>query len=104
MVLDKYVPSTEQVRTALSLPLTPLQYIVSAPIRLFDDLSQLLTTQDALYKENIDLKADQLLLKAELQRLLAIESENNQLKGLVQSSKQIRGKMLIAQLLAVDSG
>jgi rod shape-determining protein MreC len=104
MILDKYVPATEQVRKALSLPLTPLQYIVSAPIQWIGNLNHLLSSQDVLHKENIDLKAEQLLLKAELQRLLAIESENNQLKGLLQSSKQIHGKMIIAQLLAVDSG
>src|SRR5690348_8260361 len=99
MILDKYLPATEQVRTALSLPLVPLQYLVSAPIQGIDKLSHLLSTQDALHKENIDLKAEQLLLKAELQRLLAIELENNHLKGLLQSSKQIHGKMIIAQLL-----
>ncbi len=103
MVLDKYVPSTEQVRTALSLPLAPLQYLVSAPVRWIDNLNYLLSSQDSLHKENIDLKAEQLLLKAELQRLQAVETENNQLKGLVQSSKQIHGKMLIAQLVAIDS-
>jgi len=103
MVLDKYVPATEQVRTALSLPLAPFQYLVSAPIQWFDKLSYLLSKQDSLHQENIDLKAEQLLLKAELQRVAAIESENNHLKGLLQSSQQIHGKTLIAQLLAVDS-
>ncbi|HVY53353.1 MAG TPA: rod shape-determining protein MreC [Gammaproteobacteria bacterium] len=103
MVFDKNIPATEHIRTALSLPLAPLQYIVSAPIQLIDKLNQLASTQDALRKENIDLKAQQLLLKAELQRLVAIESENNRLKGLLQSSKQIHGKMIVAQLLAVNS-
>lgn len=104
MVLDKYIPATEQIRRVLYLPLTPLHYMVSAPIQWIDNLNHLLSSQDALHKENIELKAEQLLLRAELQRLQAIESENNQLKGLLQSSKQVRGKMIIAQLLAVDSG
>ena len=103
MIADKYVPVTEQIRTALSLPLAPLQYLVSAPTQGIDKLSHLLSTQDTLHKENMALKAEQLLLKAQLQRLVAIESENNHLKGLVQSSQQIHGKTMIAQLLAVDS-
>jgi rod shape-determining protein MreC len=103
MILDKYVPGTEQIRAALSLPLAPFQYIASAPVHWIDKLSYLLSTQDTLHKENMDLKAEQLLLKAELQRLAAIESENNRLKGLLQSSQQIHGKTVIAQLLAVDS-
>lgn len=103
MILDKYVPATEQVRSALSLPLAPIQYMVSAPFQWMDKLSHLLSTQDSLHKENIDLKAGQLLLQAQLQRLSAIEAENNQLRGLLLSSKQVHGKMIIAQLLSVDS-
>ncbi len=103
MICDKYLPATEQVRAAISLPLAPLQFIVSAPIEGIDKLSHLLSTQDTLHKENMDLRAEQLLLKAQLQRLAAIESENNRLKGLVQSSQQIHGKTIIAQLLAIDS-
>ncbi len=103
MIADKYLPATEQVRTALSLPLAPLQYLVSAPIQGIDKLSHLLSTQDTLHKENMALKAEQLLLKAQLQRLIAIESENNHLKGLLQSSQHIHGKTMIAQLLAIDS-
>ncbi len=103
MVMDKYVPATEQVRTALSLPLAPFQYVVSAPIEWFDKLNYLLSRQDSLRQENMDLKAEQLWLKAQLQRLAAIESENNHLKGLLQSSQQIHGKTMIAQLLAVNS-
>ena len=50
----------------------------------------------------LDLKAEQLLLHSQLQRLIAIESENNYLKALLQSSRQVKGKTLIAELLAVD--
>lgn len=103
MILDKYVPATEKIRAALSLPLAPLQYLVSAPIQGIDKLNYLLSTQDTLRTENIDLKAERLLLKAELQRLQAVEMENNHLKGLLQSSKQIHGKMMIAQLVAINS-
>lgn len=103
MLLDNYVPATEYIRRALSLPLLPLQALVSAPIQVVDKLTHLLSTHEALRKENLDLKTEQLLLKAELQRLLAIELENSHLKGLIQSSKKIHGKLMIAQLLAVDS-
>lgn len=103
MVLDKRIASVQHVRAALSMPLAPLQYMVSWPMQLIDNVGNLLSTHDALVKENLDLKAQQLLLKAQVQRLLAIESENNQLKALMRSSAQVRGKVLIAQLLAVDS-
>ncbi len=103
MIMDKRVASTSHLRAALSLPLTPLQYLVSWPVQFIDTLHHQVSAHDVLLKENLDLKAEQLLLKAQLQRLLAIESENNQLKALMQTSTKVQGKVLIAQLLAVDS-
>ena len=103
MVVDKRVDTSGQVRAALSMPLAPLQYFVSWPTQIVGDLRTVLSTHEALVKENFALKAEQLLLRAQVQRLLAIESENNQLKTLMRSSTQVQGKILIAQLLAVDS-
>jgi rod shape-determining protein MreC len=103
MVLDQQGIGVQQIRSALSMPLSMLEYGVSYPVQLIDKLGSTISTHDALVKESIDLKTEQLLLKAQVQRLLAIESENNQLKALLRSSAQVRGKVLIAQLLAVDS-
>lgn len=103
MILDKRVAGTTQLRAVLSMPLVPLQYAVSYPIKLFDNLSNVASTHDALVKENLDLKAERLLLKAQVQRLIAIESENNQLKALLSTSATVQGKVLIAQIMAVDS-
>ncbi len=103
MVLDRHLESFVSVRAALSLPLTPLQYVVSWPSKCIDTLRIVLSTHDDLVKENFQLKTNQLLLQSQLQRFLAIESENNYLKSLLQSSKQVKGKTLIAELLAVDA-
>ncbi len=90
------------IRAALSLPLAPIQYIVSWPTTFIDNLKSVISTHDDLINENLSLKAEQLLLRSQLQRLIAIESENNYLKALLQSSRQVKGKTLIAELLAVD--
>jgi rod shape-determining protein MreC len=104
MIVDKRVAAvSERVHAFLSIPLVPLQYIVSWPLQVFDSLRDNISSHDALVKENLNLKAEQLLLKAQVQRLLAIESENNQLKALMHSPAQLKGKVLIAELLAVDS-
>lgn len=103
MILDVRVAAVSHVRNVLSLSLLPLQYMVSWPLKMIDNVSTMLSTQDALVNENLDLKAQQLLLKAQVQRLLAIETENNELKALMRSSTQVQGKVLVAQLLAVDS-
>lgn len=103
MIMDKRLEGFAAIRTALSLPIAPFQYVVSLPIQFIDNFKNTLTTHQDLVKENLRLKADQLLIKSQLQRLLAIESENNYLKALLQSSKRVKAKTLIAELLAVDS-
>lgn len=103
MIMDKRLESFASIRAALSLTLAPFQYIVSWPTQFVDNLKTVLNTHDHLIKENLHLKSDQLLLRSQLQRLLAIESENNYLKALLQSSHQVKGKTLIAELLAVAS-
>lgn len=103
MVMDKRLESFVSIRAALSLPLAPFQYLVSGPTTFIDNMKSFISTHDNLVKENLNLKTDQLLLRSQLQRLLAIESENNYLKALLQSSRRIKSKSLIAELLAVDS-
>jgi len=102
MIFDTRVAAISHVRNALTITLMPLQYAVSEPIHFIDNLRNVFSSHEALLKENSDLRAQQLLLKAQVQRLLAIESENNQLKALLRTSAQVQGKVLIAQLLAVD--
>lgn len=101
MIADKKLGSLTSIRAALSLPLAPIQYIVSWPSQFINTVKSTISTHDDLVNENLDLKAKQLLLYSKLQRLLAIESENNYLKALLKSSKQVKGKTLIAELLAV---
>lgn len=101
--MDKRLEGFASVRAALSLPLAPLQYVVNWPTQFIQNLRTVLSTHDDLVKQNLKLKANELLLLAQLQRLIAVESENNYLKTLMQSSSHIKNKTLIAELLAVDS-
>jgi len=103
MILDHRGVAVGQIRAALSLPLAPLQYLVNQPVQLMEKLEHIVTRHETLVKENRALKVEQLLLKSQVQRLLAIESENNQLKALLRSSSDVHGKVVIAQLLAVST-
>jgi rod shape-determining protein MreC len=103
MVMDRRLESFAAVRAAMTVPVAPLQYMVSWPARLIDDIKSVVSTHHALVNENIQLKSNQLLMRAQLQRLTALESENEYLKSLLQSSSTIKSKTLIAELLAVTS-
>jgi rod shape-determining protein MreC len=101
MVVDKRMDSFVQLRSTLSMPIAPLQYLVSWPIKMANNVSTVLSSHDSLIKENHDLKAEQLLLKTQMQRVVALESENNQLKALLRSSTEIQGKVLVVEVMSV---
>lgn len=103
MVMDRRLEGFSAIRAALSLPVAPLQYLVSWPSSVIESIKVTISSHDDLVKENLKLKTNQLLLKSQLQRFLAIESENNYLKALLQSARQVKSKTLIAELLAVAS-
>ncbi len=101
--MDKRLESFSHFRTTLSVPIASLQYLVNLPTQIFNQIKIIIISHDDLVKQNLKLKTDQLIVRSQLQRLLAIESENDYLKALFQSSRQVKGKTLIAELLAVDS-
>lgn len=103
MMMDRRMEAFAPVRAAMTLPLAPLQYLISMPVTAFATVRQAVSSHETLVNENLSLKAEQLLLRSQLQRLIALESENNYLKALFQSSKKVQGKTLIAELLAVSS-
>ena len=103
MVMDKRIDTFAQIRATLSMPLAPLQYVVNWPAQIVNHLQTAFSSHDSLVKENFDLKTEQLLLKAQIQRSAALESENNQLKALLRSSTEIQGKVLVARLMSVDT-
>jgi rod shape-determining protein MreC len=103
MVMDKRMAGFSHVKSVLTVPAAPLQYVVNLPANLFDMISSRFRSHQSLAEENAALKSEQLLLRAQLQRLNAIESENNYLKSLMQSTQKVKGKTLIAELLAVSN-
>ncbi len=103
MVVDKRVASFSSIRAALTVPVVPLNYAVTAPARAIDIFTQVVRSQHDLIQENTRLKTEQLLMQARLQRFISIEAENNYLKALLQSSHKVNGKTLIAELMAVAS-
>lgn len=104
MVLDHREHYLNPVRAGLDLLVTPIQYVVDAPIRVVTTLNTNLSSRQSLLAQNDDLRAQQLLLQAKLQRLIALENENCQLRALLQSSFKINNERIqVAQLLAVST-
>lgn len=103
MVVDSRMGLRAHLRNILSIPLTGIQYLVSWPIQSVYNSGVYLKSHQNLIHENQQLVSDQLLLKAKIQRLMAVESENEELRALLHASSDVQGRMLAAHILSVDT-
>lgn len=107
MYVDHHQPTLASFRSTLISIASPLQHAIDFPFRLFALIQSNLSTHQALLNENASLKARQLLLRAQLQKLIALENENANLRALLKSlpeNSQKIHRIEVGQLLAVNDG
>lgn len=102
MALDHRQKHLEDIRAGVSVLVYPLQYLVNLPVAASHWLGESFSSRETLLEENTRLKRQQTLFKAQLQKLNAIQEENQRLRELLQSSKRVGEHVLIGELLAVD--
>jgi rod shape-determining protein MreC len=102
MVLDQRFNHLESIRSGISVLLYPVQYVVNAPFATGAWVSETFASHESLLNENSELKTEHLLLKAQLQKYHALESENLRLRELMHSTAKVGERVLISELLAVD--
>ena len=103
MTLDHRQHHLENVRASLSLLLSPLQYVVNLPFAIGNWADETMSTREKLIGENRKLRAQQLEQNIRLQKLAALESENARLRAMLQSAKRGWERVLVAELMAIDS-
>jgi len=90
------------LRASLLTVAYPIQFVVDLPVAAASWVAETLSSRQVLLEENASLKVQQVLLKAQLQRFVALETENMRLRALLESSFRVGERVLIAELLAVD--
>ena len=103
MIADYHYRSLDSVRSGFSFLVSPLQYVVDYPVRVMGWVSSLIGTKKALIDENMQLRYQQTMLEAQMQKLLVISNENSQLKELLSASSSSKMNAMAAQILAVDT-
>ena len=76
--------------------------MVDSPINFVYWVNASITSQHHLLDENEKLHVREILLQSRLQKLLALEKENAQLRELLRSTPQVSGQVVVARLLAVE--
>ena len=102
MTVDHRYSHLESLRSALSVLVYPMQYVVNLPIRFARWTSESLDTRASLIEDNQRLRNEQLLLSSRLQKYEILEMENRRLRKLLESSFKLSERVLIAELLDVD--
>jgi rod shape-determining protein MreC len=102
MLLDHREEHLARIRQALSLVVYPIQVGVDLPFAGWRLASRALTDQSALLEENSQLRSERLAVDVRLQRLAALEAENDRLRAMLDSSARVSDRVLGVEILAVD--
>lgn len=102
MWLDHHNRFLHRARNQSAFIVTPVEYLVSEPVKWVRGAAVDLQTREHLQAENTRLRSRQIVLESRLQKLMALQQENQQLRALLQSSKKLGSKTLEAQVLLVS--
>ncbi|MCP3674393.1 MAG: rod shape-determining protein MreC [Gammaproteobacteria bacterium] len=103
MISDNQRQQSSEIRAFLLTLMSPIEYIASLPSGFIDWADFSMTSRSQLILDNKELRAEQLILKVQSQRMISLESENAHLRQLLGSLKREKGQRRIAEIMNVDS-
>jgi len=99
---DQYTDKLKPVRSALSVLVYPVRYIVDLPSQLLRDIDQQFGSYQHLLDDNKQLKQQAFINNVKLLKFAALETENIRLRSLLDSSFTLGEQFLIAELMSVN--
>lgn len=106
ITLDKRLPDTvTSLRSLLSSALYPVQVIANLPVDIYHITSHTFRHPESSIQDNAEIRtlnAKILSLQVQLQRMVALETENQRLRELLSSSSRVNGKSILAEILSID--
>jgi len=89
------------VRSTVELVLTPVVWVASVPARMLSAAGDF-DTRGSLERQNAEMHEKQLQLESRLQKMQALEAENQRIRALLSSASQLRERVLIAEIIGVN--
>ncbi len=102
MFVDHRFNHLESLRAGVAVVISPLRYLVSLPAQAGTWVSEWFRTHNTLVDENRQLRREERLLKARLQKMSVLMAENARLRNLLGSSRKLSDEVIVAELLSVD--
>lgn len=103
MFSDYRYQHMDQVRSVLTVAVTPLQWAVDLPSRLWSWGATTFSDRNALLDENAMLKEQALKLSSKNQRMAHLIAENLRLRELLNGQKPYKDRFLLGEVIGLDA-
>jgi rod shape-determining protein MreC len=103
MAADHKYRHMDAFRSYTSTLLSPFTYAANIPSELNEWFGELFISRSEIMEVNNQLRDENLILKAKLQRLISLEAENVVLRRMLGSVKKAKGRRSVAEILQVSS-
>jgi len=103
LIADSQFNLFSSARVYLNSIVSPIQYVADTPQKIFGALSDNIMTRQALMERNQQLEKDNLHLKADRLLLGQLQSENKQLRELLNSEREFKNKRMITEVMSLRS-
>ena len=103
MTIDHHFNHLRTLRSTIGTAMYPIEYLAGLPIKIYSWGVESFSERNKLLSDNASLRAEQIRLELQLQKLTTLEQENERLRELLSSAKYFeKERLLIAELLSVD--
>jgi rod shape-determining protein MreC len=102
MVADYRFRQIDVVRSALTTLVSPIQFIVDSPGRIWSWVDRMAEDYESLHEENEELKAQALILERKVQKMASLTAENIRLRELLGGSELLDEKVLVTEVIGID--
>lgn len=103
MIVDYRENHLNTLRKTIGTAVYPLRVVVDAPFRMWEWVGEATESRNELQLENSRLKAERLITNARLQRLTALEAENDRFRDMLDARDMVRDEVRVVEILAVDA-
>jgi rod shape-determining protein MreC len=103
MFVDHHQQHLQGLRKAISTFITPIIVIADIPGDFFAWGGEKVMSRSQLSRDNRQLKDEVLILKAQLQKYVAMQTENARLRNLLGTENKQLEKRLVAEIISIDA-